>query len=381
MKFVIRVDSSIDIGSGHVMRCLVLANSLKKKSSEVYFICREHYGNLIKYIETSGYKVYKLPQNKPIKNHNSSEKNSPNNWLGVSQEIDAIECKAIIDNLNPDWLIVDHYFIDRQWELILKKNNLNIMVIDDLANRKHHCELLLDQNYYIYPKDRYKNLLPHNCNKLLGPRFALLREEFVNFPIKKTYSKDNKFHVFIFMGSADKDNQTLKAINSVIFFLEKGELISADVLVGSINMHSVQIELLCKKYSEITFYKSTNRIAELMSKADISIGAGGSSSIERCYLGLPSLVISLAENQVETTNALDSIGAICHLGWFEDVDEKIIITMINKLMNNKSLLKSMELKAISIFDFNKNKNKNKNKNGIEYIADLLFNKSLNHKKI
>ena len=375
MKFIIRVDSSIDIGSGHVMRCLVLANSLKKKSSEVYFICREHDGNLIKYIETSGYKVYKLPKNKPIKSHNSSANNNLNNWLGVSQEIDAIECKEIIANLNPDWLIVDHYFIDRQWELILKRNNLKIMVIDDLANRKHNCEVLLDQNYYLYPKDRYSNLIPKNCHQLLGPRFSLLREEFVNFRTKKTYSKDKKFHVFIFMGSADKHNQTLKAINSVIYLLEKGELISADVLVGSINIHSVQIELLCKKYSEITFYKSPNNIAELMSKADVSIGAGGSTSIERCYLGLPSLVISLAKNQVETTKALDSIGAICDLGWFESVDEKKIITMIKKLMNSKSFLKSMELKAISIFDFNKNKN------GSKYIADLLFNKSFNHKEL
>jgi UDP-2,4-diacetamido-2,4,6-trideoxy-beta-L-altropyranose hydrolase len=374
VKFVIRADSSIDIGSGHVMRCLVLANSLIKKSSEVYFICREHDGNLIKYIEKNGYKVYKLPKNKPINSYISSSDNNLNNWLGGSQETDALQCLEIIQDLKPDWLIVDHYFIDKQWESILKRNNLQIMVIDDQANREHDCELLLDQNYYISPQVRYINLTSKNCLKLLGPKFSLLREEFINFPLNKSYATDSNFHIFIFMGSADKDNQTLKAINSVIYLLEKGVLLSADVLVGSINTNSTQIERLCQKYSEIKFFKSTNEISKLISKAHISIGAGGFSLIERCYLGLPSLVVSLAKNQIETTDALDSLGAICHLGWFEDVDEKIIAANIQKLMNSSDLLDRMKLKAISIFG----SNRGNIQSGGEYIANLMLNKSLNH---
>jgi UDP-2,4-diacetamido-2,4,6-trideoxy-beta-L-altropyranose hydrolase len=373
--FVIRVDSSFDIGSGHVMRCMVLAENLKQKLSQVYFICREHRGSLIEYIESRGYKVFRLPNNNSVKTHINSE-DEITNWLGDSQEEDALECLKITQKLKPDWLIVDHYFIDKQWELILKRNNLQLMVIDDLANREHECEVLLDQNYYISPHDRYSNLISDKCHNLLGPQFALLRKEFINCALSESQKNDSKFHIFIFMGSSDKDNQTLKAINSVISLLEKGVLLSVDVLVGSININAIEIENLCNKHSEITFFKSTNKISKLMSKANISIGAGGFSSIERCYLGLPSLVISLATNQIETTNALDSLGAICHLGWHESVDEEIIATEIKKAMNSPDQLKKMTLKALSIF----HSNNGYIEIGGEYIANLMLKKSIVHKE-
>ena len=370
MKIAIRVDSSFEIGSGHVMRCLVLAQYLQKKSCEVCFLSREHDGNLIEYIKSKGFKVFLLPKRKLCAEVNQSSDAVNTGWLGCSQDNDAIECLEVIENFNPNWLIVDHYSIDKKWETILKNEQMKIMVIDDLANREHNCELLLDQNYYNNPYKRYDNLVPNYCTKLLGPQFSLLRDEFFKIDSKKIRNVNNIFKIFIFMGSSDITNQTLKVVKSIVSLIQKGFLLSVDVLVGEINPNSNQIRSYCDKYSEIRFIGGTSEISKMMLEANIAIGAGGSASLERCYLGLPSLVISVAENQVETTNSLNSFGAIYHLGWFQNVNENMISTQIEKFMRAPNLLNSMSQKATSIFKVNGSKSKL----GVEYIYDLLLNK-------
>ena len=160
MKIVFRTDSSMDIGTGHVMRCMTLAEELKKKKADISFICCEHKGNMIGFIKQKGYTVHSLPSN-------------------IDMEEDARLTRKILEDetVYYDWIIIDHYGIDASWETPLRKFAKKIMVIDDLANRRHNCDILLDQNYSGNRK-RYNGLVPEHCIQLLGPEYALLRPQF-----------------------------------------------------------------------------------------------------------------------------------------------------------------------------------------------------------
>ena len=219
MEVLFRTDSSIQIGSGHVMRCLTLAEGLKKKGASCKFICRDHEGNLISLIEEKGFKAIILKTPK-IKNIKFSPKNNSSlcysEWLGVPWEIDAKQTNDLIIGLNIDWLIVDHYALDSRWENAVTGNIDKVMIIDDLADRNHNCDLLLDQNLGKNQSDYY-SLTPADCNILVGPKFALLRPEFSDM---RPYSLDRRReprlkNILISMGDIDKDNITSKVLDSL----------------------------------------------------------------------------------------------------------------------------------------------------------------------
>lgn len=179
---MIRVDASIQIGTGHVMRCLTLAEALRDKNIQVEFICRKHEGNLISLIHDKGFMVHALPVMFDTDKHNQKKDQQlqHTDWLGATQWHDAQACKNIVSKTRPDWLIVDHYAIDKNWEAELQHSCHKIMVIDDLADRQHLCDLLLDQTYGCIPSD-YRVLVPENCELLLGSHFALLRPDFAQW--------------------------------------------------------------------------------------------------------------------------------------------------------------------------------------------------------
>ena len=176
MNVVIRTDASLAIGAGHVMRCLSLADGLRSTGASVHFVCRLHDGHLCKLIQRRGYGVHSLAKPSPsIKMDASSNYLS---WLGANCRKDAAETIAVIDSFGsrPDWLIVDHYALSSDWEKCVRASVRRVMVIDDLADRKHDCDLLLDQNLYDDPDTRYAGIVPEHCQLLIGPRFALLRD-------------------------------------------------------------------------------------------------------------------------------------------------------------------------------------------------------------
>ena len=182
MKVVIRTDASIQIGTGHVMRCLTLAEGLKYKNVRVEFICREHKGNMISYIKSRGFEVHIIPLLKKDTGIPSLSKAKVKildhaDWLGSTQEQDAHICHQILGKLIPDWLIVDHYSLDQVWEMKLQGSFQKLMVIDDLADRSHACDLILDQTYN-RKLDDYKSLVTSKCQVLVGSKYALLRPEF-----------------------------------------------------------------------------------------------------------------------------------------------------------------------------------------------------------
>lgn len=331
MRVAFRCDSSDKIGSGHVMRCLALAGNLREKGAQVLFICSNIKGNLSWLIEERGYAVFLL-----------SGKTEDTNW-----EADAVETSLLIERIGDfDWIIVDHYLLDARWEYYMRRHSPKIMVIDDLADRPHDCDLLLDQNYYKNPKKRYQGLVPDSCRQLLGPEYALLRPEFVETRRRIRARDGNVRRILVFFGGSDPTNETVKALESVSM-LELDD-IAVDVVVGKQNPSKEQVRELCRGLPNTTFYCQVDNMALLMAEADLSIGAGGTAMWERCFLGLPSIVVVVAENQLASSAAVADAGAIWLLGWHHDTGAGDILAAVRKALDNPSKLKEMGKKSTGL---------------------------------
>jgi len=310
MKTVVfRTDTSLLIGTGHVMRCLTLANALKAKGVECVFICRAHDGNLIDFISDNGFVVKTLP---------IGEKTSAGSyagWLGVTWEEDAAQTLLAMRGLAVDWLIVDHYALDARWETLMRPQCEKLMVIDDLADRPHDCDLLLDQNLGRSSAD-YTDIIPVNCRLFVGPRFALLRPEFAE---TRAYSLARRVNpqlktLLITMGGVDQNNATgavLKALTKCTL----PEDLQITVVMGPHAPWLSDVQSVAKDMPWETDIKvSAKDMAQLMADSDLAIGAAGSTSWERCCLGLPSLMLVLADNQSAIAQALQDHGAAIRIG-------------------------------------------------------------------
>jgi len=347
VKVLVRVDGSTQIGSGHVMRCLTLATELKGKGFDVQFVCRDHPGQMSAFIESSGLQCNLLPR--PEKPYDQNELGlAHSQWLGVDYRLDAEQTIAICGNTQFDWLVVDHYGIDYRWHGLLREYCKKILVIDDLADRRHDCDLLLDQTYG-RGESIYDQLVPHTCRKLTGTQYALLRPEFAQLRPKALQSraKSSKTieNILVFMGGADKDNLSSVVLSalSTITWPAKPKI---NLVVG---LQSKRIDQLASSASslplDINLLRNVDNMADLMAEADLAIGAGGTTSWERCCLGLPSLVCIVAENQRVLTEALDKQGAL--MSWKTKDD---LVKQLKKLIDTPQLMQEMFQVSADICD-------------------------------
>ena len=335
MKVVIRVDSSTAIGSGHLMRCLTLAERMRKeKNAEVHFISRDLDGNLHSKIKASGFVLHVLPC------HTLDESlESYAAWLTVPQNVDAEETKAVLRGIGKvNCFVVDSYALGTEWEREMRPLVDEIFVIDDLANREHDCDILLDQNYYLDTDCRYKGLVPGKCKLLLGPRHALLREEF--YEARKHLQKRNGQiqKILVFYGGSDMTNETMKALNALCSWHGTHPNIMVDVIVGGSSPHKEAIAAFCNSPENkewMTYHCQVNNMAEFMVHADLALGAGGSTTWERCFLELPSIVTTVAENQEKIAEDCAAAGYITYLGRAETVTESQIVSALNAVTKER----------------------------------------------
>ncbi len=329
MRIVIRTDSSLQIGSGHLMRCMTLAQRYREDGHEIVFICRDLTGNMSAFVQHEGFGLVMLPAVVAGDVLTGYEK-----WLTVTQEQDAAETVAIVRALGPvDRLVVDSYAIDDTWEKVIRPCVGEIMVIDDLANRKHDCDILLDQNFYLDKDVRYQGLVPKNCRLLLGPKYALLREEF--YRVRESMrSRDDKLrNVLVFYGGVDATDETSKAIQSLSALRTEGILaeVKVTVVVGVSNARKDDIARLCMR-AGFRYLCQVSNMAELMAEADLMLGAGGSTTWERCFLGLPAIVTAIAENQFQICDDCAEAGLFYYLGQWDRVRVEDICNGVKEMM-------------------------------------------------
>lgn len=344
MLVVIRADASQTMGSGHIMRCLTLAERLRLEGAEVSFVCRDFPGNLSAYIRDKGFAVHLLPS---VEDSDPESIGSEDVWLETSWISDAEETLLVLrDYPAPiDWLIVDHYGIDHKWEAHIRQWTRKIMVIDDLANRRHDCDMLLDQNLSEDPLYRYLDLVPKKCKLLLGPLYALIRPQFAEARDKGTKRETKVKRLLVFYGGSDLTNETWRTLNAL-----DGLILDFDVVIGSIYKYKTRLTELIQTKTNVSLHCNVDNMAELMLKADLSIGASGSVSWERCCVGLPAILISVAKNQEDIAKNLERQGCAIYLGKHSEVSEQDIRLAVELLVENPQRVTNLGLNARRLVD-------------------------------
>lgn len=302
MKVAFRADASIQIGTGHIMRCLTLARALRDAGAACHFIMRCFPGDMAERVSREGFATTCLPApTGPV------PEGPPDHayWAGVAWQVDARETRSVLDDLRPDWLILDHYAFDARWQRAARPEGTRVLVLDDLADRPHDCDLLLDQNLGRKATD-YDGLVPDSCTRLIGPHYAVLRPEFADLRAGSLLARAGRgvWHLLISMGGVDADDST-SAILLALRAASLPEGLRITVVMGSHapaleHVRAVAQSMPCP--TELVV--DVNDMGAHMAQADLAIGAGGATTWERCCLGLPSVIIPIAANQTEAIEAL-----------------------------------------------------------------------------
>jgi len=321
-------------------RCFTLAKELKSRCSKIFFISRDITDHFLAALKQEGIPIIRLQ--------------SGTNW-----EEDAAQSIAAIKELaipTPDWLIVDQYELDSRWETQIRPYIKKIMVIDDLDNRNHDCDALLDQNLVNDMKRRYKNHLPINTKRFLGPGYALLQPLFRDLHAKTTPKKALK-NILVFFGGASQD-QLISMVIDAFMKLNKPE-INLHVVNFSSNTNPSLVS------QNIRTYPMLPSLAPLLADADLCIGGCGATAWERLCLGVPALVITLADNQVPIAEELSKRGFIRLLGHHDSVNPEIIFSALSTVIEEKRL-QDWSAKCLEVVDGL----------GLEKIVDFLLTEKL-----
>ena len=322
------------------MRCLTLATQLRRdENAEVHFISRDLDGNLHELIRRRGFQLHVLPRHEFDPTLVGYAQ-----WLTVPQAVDAAETSEILKSMQSvDKLIIDSYAINIEWERVVRPSVGEIFVIDDLANRKHDCDVLLDQNFQLDGRHRYDGLVPPHCELRLGLKYVLLREEFHETKRHLRRRNGSIGNVLVFYGGTDPTNETLKALQALVR-LNRPELI-VNAVVGGSNVHRNSVEEYCQQHG-FNYFCQIENMAELMNAADLSLGAGGTTTWERMFLGLPTLVAAIADNQ-KGGEILDAEGYIVYLGKACDCTPESIARSIGELTRERLL--RMQARCLEIW--------------------------------
>lgn len=345
------------------MRCLTLANALRDRGADCTFVCRPHEGHLIATIRKHAFEVRALPQltTQPEAIHRHNPVGQYDQWLGTDWQTDVCQTHSMLGN-SISLLVIDHYALDIRWESCFRGSAQQIMVIDDLANRQHDCDLLLDQNLGSQ-KTNYLSLTPTGAQLMVGEQYAMVRNEFIekrNYSLTRRRSSTPR-KILVSLGGVDSDNITLKVLKT-LDQCSFSSPIDVTVVLGPTAPWREEVTFKAENAKHPTHVlSSVDNMADVMADADIAIGAAGSSSWERCTLGLPTLMVVLADNQRVVADQLSSAGAAWLLNLTDNFSEDVNRVM-NTLLTDFDVRSSMIEKASTVCDGS----------GIERVVDTIF---------
>lgn len=349
MRVAFRTDASTRIGTGHVMRCLTLADVMRERGAECLFVCREHSGHLLELIAGRGHSATTLPMSSIDMMHTQNGTESIHyDWLGARWEIDAAETLLAVGNEPIDWFVVDHYALDYRWERTLRQRCRRLMVIDDLADRSHDCDLLLDQNLGRSAAD-YANLVAATCKLLVGPEYALLRPEFAALRSRSLLRRSvpGLRRLLVTMGGVDQDDVTGRVLDALSACSLPPEL-QLTVVMG---LHAPWLEEVRVRAANMPcptdVLIGVTNMAQLMAASDMAIGAAGGTTWERCCMGLPTIQLVLALNQLDIAKALAHAGAALY------ADDDNLVDVLTRFFSDHAAaeyLRTMGITASSITD-------------------------------
>lgn len=309
-NIVFRLDSGAEIGYGHLMRCLTLAEQFKRRGARCYFMCRELAGANSALILQRGFELISLPADNSFVLPQDEAPSPPHShWLRTSWQQDAAQCLDHLTVLRPILIIVDHYALDARWEIQVKPYCQKLCVIDDLADRAHQCDLLLDYNLSAHAQD-YRACLPHDSQLLLGRKYVLLRDEFLQWRTTSLQRRQHGKleHILVMFGGIDPSNHAGQVLE-VLKQLTLPDVSRIDVVISSRAPALSSVLALAQTMPVNTFvHTDVSNMAQLMANADLAIGAGGGATYERLFLQLPSLLMPIADNQIKPLQLMSQQG-------------------------------------------------------------------------
>lgn len=303
-RIAFRCDASAVFGGGHAMRCLTLADAMAAKGTKIIFVTAVMPSTMVQRITEAGHKIAYIEASPELDRCGANWEAQP-----LSHEAQAADVKATGDVIgHSDWVVVDHYLLDAQWHSAARAFAEQVLVIDDLANRSYDCDILLDQTFG-RTEEEYRTLVPSKSKVLAGASFALLRPEFARergASLERRRVGGPVRRVFISMGTADPDGVTVRILDAIL--ADDPEYV-VDVVLGPQAASLDEVNAIAAQNPKVCVHVNSTRMAELARDADVAIGAAGMSALERCCLGLPSVIMCLAANQHANATALEGSGA------------------------------------------------------------------------
>jgi UDP-2,4-diacetamido-2,4,6-trideoxy-beta-L-altropyranose hydrolase len=337
MRVLIRADASPTIGSGHIARCLTLARVLRQQGSHVAFACRLLPGHRLDALQDEGFETFALPEY-----YNGEDPQQAIESMLPWQADVAALAQALERHPPFDWIIVDHYGLDHHWQTAVRRWAPRIAAVDDLATRTYSVDLLLNQNLSGSP-EAYATLLTPGCRTLLGPRFAMLRDEFCGPAIE---IKPEARRVLVNFGGFDAAMQTHHAMLALADFHE----LEVDFVAGADNPAWAQMQALVAHRPDWRLHRFVSDFYRLMREADLFIGAGGGTSWERAALGLPTICIAVSNNQQANGEVMAAVGAHVFMGAREDVSVQQLRQAIGFVVGNQGLRQSLAARSRQLVD-------------------------------
>ena len=348
MKVFFRVDSSNEIGTGHVRRCLTIAKGLKDRGvRDVGFICSRLEGNIIDDLLNHSFEVRIIARSPEFNLKDVQQYRLPEiGRLSQVQVVDAEQTIQLLNNEHPDILITDSYLIAETWENIVRPYVKSLVVIDDIANRFHNCDTLIDNNFSD-KADAYDLLVPSKCRKLCGTKYVLLNQDFLGFSnIRDPIVNITKLLVF-FSGSVELNPFTVTVVNKLKSI--DPDTIHIDVVVGGNTKEVIEVTNDITR-PNTTVSGTVPTFVHLMKNANLAIGAGGITNWERCYLGLPAIVVAIAKNQVPSSSALSRGKYINYVGELSDETPAKIEELVRQFVDNTDLLNKQSILCQKLVD-------------------------------
>lgn len=358
MTVVFRVDAGIEIGSGHVMRSLALAEALRSEGARVLWIARSRPGDMRQRVASRGFEVRALPPAAQAVATGGGVRREHERWLGVPWEADAVQTLRALERsgaggVRPDLLVVDHYGIDARWESRVRPHVARLCAVDDLGDRAHACDVLISpgagRGAAHFRRLIAQGLLPEDCRILAGASYALIASGFAerrwDALLRRRERSGSAKRVLVCFGGVDRAGLTLTALRALDRAGFRGEL---DVVIGEDAPHKEGVaRLLRARFPSSQLHISTASMPSLMAEADLAIGAAGVTSWERCALGLPAVVLCAAANQARVARALGAYGAALVVG---EILDDALSRCIAALLDNPARLRAMAERAARLCD-------------------------------
>lgn len=346
-----RVDAGVVMGLGHLSRCLTLAAALDARGARILFLISPETTLWADMISRQGFQYCMLD----LREEGAPADHLPYaSWLRWGQAADAEACRRSFSE-TPTWLVVDHYALDKTWEATIRPSVARLMVIDDLVDREHCCDALVDQN--LKSPTSYSHLVSSACELLVGPRYALLRTEFAE--ARRTHRAGSATRLNVFMGGTDSEGATVRVLDELAGRVHWEKL---DVILGAKCPYLDVVRQRIGRLPGSELHVDCDYVAKLLARADIGIGAGGVASLERCCLGLPSLGICVAENQAGGLAALAQLGVMGSLGALSKLGVGEVASAVCGLMAEPARLREMSEKAMALVDGH----------GVQRVADIML---------